>query len=86
MEWILKACDRTGSPARQLEELNQAGSDIDLCGHTHDGQLFLGILQFICFGRIPYGYRKVGNAHQIVTGVGLFGLNMRSERKRRLWL
>lgn len=37
---------------RQLEELNQAGVDIDLCGHTHDGQLFLGILQFICFGRI----------------------------------
>ena len=25
---------------RQLEELNQAGVDIDLCGHTHDGQLF----------------------------------------------
>ena len=24
---------------RQLEELNQAGVDIDLCGHTHDGQL-----------------------------------------------
>ena len=37
---------------RQLEELNQAGVDIDLCGHTHDGSCSLGILQFICFGRI----------------------------------
>ena len=45
----------------------------------------LGILQFICFGRIRMDYRKVGNAHQIVTsGVGLFGPNMRVGTKAEI--
>ena len=29
---------------RELEELAAAGVDADLCGHTHDGQLFPGNL------------------------------------------
>lgn len=37
---------------RQLEELNQAGVDLDLCGHTHDGQLFPGNITIHLFGRI----------------------------------
>lgn len=47
---------------RQLEELNQAGVDLDLCGHTHDGQLFPGNITIHLFWKNPYGYRKVGNA------------------------
>ena len=70
---------------RQLEELNQAGVDIDLCGHTHDGQLFPGNITIHLFWKNPYGYRKVGNAHQIVTsGVGLFGPNMRVGTKAEI--
>lgn len=63
---------------RQQETLNKAGVDLDLCGHTHDGQMFPGNITIHLFGKNPYGYRKVGNTHQIVTsGVGLFGPNMR---------
>ena len=72
---------------RQLEELNQAGVDIDLCGHTHDGQLFPGNITIHLFWKNPYGYRKVGNAHQIVTYRCWFiWPEYESERKRRLWL
>lgn len=70
---------------RQQKELNQAGVDLDLCGHTHDGQMFPGNLTIHLFWKNPYGYRKVGNTHQIVTsGVGLFGPNMRVGTKAEI--
>lgn len=70
---------------RQQEELNQARVDLDLCGHTHDGQMFPGNLTIHLFWKNPYGYRKVGNTHQIVTsGVGLFGPNMRVGTKAEI--
>ena len=27
---------------KELQELADAGVDLDLCGHTHDGQMFPG--------------------------------------------
>lgn len=70
---------------RQLEELAQSGVDLDLCGHTHDGQMFPGNLTIHLFWKNPYGYRKVGNTHQIVTsGAGLFGPNMRVGTKSEI--
>lgn len=70
---------------RQQKELNQAGVDLDLCGHTHDGQIFPNNLIIHLFWQNPYGYRKVGNTHQIVTsGVGLFGPNMRVGTKAEI--
>lgn len=62
----------------ELEELATAGVDMDLCGHTHDGQLFPGNITVDLLWENPYGYLKKGNMHNIVTsGVGLFGPNMR---------
>lgn len=63
---------------RELQELANAGVDIDLCGHTHDGQMFPGNLTIHFFWENPCGYLKKDNMHNIVTsGVGLFGPNMR---------
>lgn len=63
---------------RELSELADAGVDADLCGHTHDGQVFPGNLTVRMFWKNACGYLKVGNMHNIVTsGVGLFGPNMR---------
>ena len=63
---------------RELDALARAGVDVDLCGHTHDGQLFPGNLTVRLAWENPYGYLKKGNLHSIVTsGVGLFGSNMR---------
>lgn len=63
---------------RELAELAEAGVDVDLCGHTHDGQMFPLNLTCRLLWENSCGYLKKGEMHNIVTsGVGLFGPNMR---------
>ncbi len=63
---------------KELQELSDAGVDIDLCGHTHDGQVFPLNLTCRLVWENACGYLKKGNMHNVVTsGVGLFGPNMR---------
>ena len=63
---------------RQLEELSDAGVDLDLSGHTHDGQMFPGNVTVGLMWKNPYGKKKYGNMSSVVTsGVGLYGPNMR---------
>ena len=70
---------------RELAELAAAGVDIDLCGHTHDGQMFPGNLVVRPFWENFYGYLQKGSMHNIVTsGVGLFGPNMRVGTKAEI--
>lgn len=63
---------------KSLQALADAGIDLHLCGHTHDGQTFPA--NFLCklVWENPAGYLKKDNMQSIVTsGVGLFGPNMR---------
>lgn len=62
----------------ELQELADAGADVDLGGHTHDGQIFpVNILTDIIWEN-SYGYLKKDGMHSIVSsGVGVFGPNMR---------
>lgn len=63
---------------RELHEMANAGVDIDLSGHTHDGQMFPGNLTIKFFWENACGYIKKDAMHSIVTsGVGLWGPNMR---------
>lgn len=63
---------------KELKELADAGVDLDLCGHTHDGQMFPGNLTVRMMWENACGYKKKGDMHNIVTsGVGIFGPNMR---------
>lgn len=63
---------------KELAELASAGVDVDLCGHTHDGQIFPGNILTSIIWENSYGYLKKDKLHNIVTsGVGLFGPNMR---------
>ena len=63
---------------RQQDELAENGCDVDLCGHTHDGQIFPANILVSMLYENSYGYKKFGNMHNIVTsGVGLFGPYMR---------
>lgn len=70
---------------RELAELDKAGVDLDLCGHTHDGQMFPGNLTIHLFWENPCGYMKKGEMHNIVTsGIGVFGPNMRVGTKSEI--
>lgn len=63
---------------KEFQELADAGVDVDLCGHTHDGQMFPANLLTALMWENSYGYEKKDHMHTIVTsGVGLFGPNMR---------
>lgn len=63
---------------KELEEAAAAGADLDLCGHTHNGQMFPGNLTIHLFWENPCGYLQKGNMHNIVTsGAGIWGPDMR---------
>lgn len=63
---------------KELQELADAGVDVDLSGHTHDGQLFPMNLTCRLIWENSAGILQKGNMYSIVTsGVGLFGPNMR---------
>ena len=64
---------------KELQELADAGVDLTLSGHTHDGQLFPGNIFINYFWENAYGKINKGKMTSIVTsGVGLFGPNMRT--------
>lgn len=68
-----------------LQDIADAGIDLHLSGHTHDGQTFPS--NFLCklIWENPSGYLKKDDMHSIVTsGVGLFGPNMRVGTKSEI--
>lgn len=70
---------------RELSELSDAGVDLDLCGHTHDGQIFPVNLITNLVWENSCGYLQKGSMHNIVTsGVGVFGPNMRVATKSEI--
>ena len=63
---------------KELQELADAGADLDLCGHTHDGQIFPGNITIRFLWENPCGYLKKDTMHNIVTsGAGVWGPAMR---------
>lgn len=63
---------------RELEELAKNGVDLDLSGHTHDGQIFPINLLVNFYFKNKYGIKEFGDMTSIVTsGVGVYGPNMR---------
>lgn len=69
----------------ELDELAAAGVDVDLCGHTHNGQTFPGNLTIRLMWENAYGYLQKGQMHNIVTsGVGVFGPYIRVGTKAEI--
>ena len=63
---------------KELQEIADAGVDVDLSGHTHDGQMFPGNLLIGMIWENACGYLQKGDMHSIVTsGVGIWGPAMR---------
>lgn len=83
-EELLKALDRTkpviviDHQPKQLRELSEAGADLDLSGHTHNGQVFPGNLFLRLMWKNPCGVRKIGTMYSVVTsGAGYWGPGLR---------
>ena len=63
---------------KELQDIADAGVDVDLCGHTHDGQTFPGNFTVKFLWENPCGYLQKGSMHNIVTsGSGVWGPAMR---------
>ena len=61
-----------------MQRLADAGADMQLCGHTHDGQIFPGNLVIPFFWENPCGLLVKDQMYSIVTsGVGVWGPAMR---------
>lgn len=70
---------------RELNSLSLAGVDLDLSGHTHDGQIFPANLLLKLFWSNSYGLKKYNKMTSIVTsGVGLFGPSIRIGTKSEI--
>lgn len=63
---------------KELQELADAGVDLDLCGHTHDGQTFPGNFTIKLMWENPCGLLIKDNMTNITTsGSGVWGPAMR---------
>ena len=63
---------------KEFQELADAGADLDLCGHTHNGQTFPGNLTIKPMWENPCGISQKDAMTCIVTsGAGVWGLAMR---------
>lgn len=63
---------------KELQELADAGVDLDLCGHTHDGQTFPGNFTIKLMWENPCGLLIKDNMTNITTsGAGVWGPTMR---------
>ena len=63
---------------KELQKLADAGADLDLCGHTHDGQLFPGNLTIKAMWENPRGLLQKDSMTNVVTsGAGVWGPAMR---------
>jgi Predicted phosphohydrolases len=63
--------------------LDKAGCDMIVSGHTHGGQIFpFGVLGELSGANdMTYGYRKVGNLNAFVTsGIAGWGFDLRTEK------
>ena len=62
----------------ELPELAEAGADLCMCGHTHNGQIFPGNLVTALLSQQVYGLKTWGDMTCVVTsGVGFFGPPLR---------
>lgn len=63
---------------RFLRQNADAGVDVMLCGHTHDGQFFPLNIAIRTAWENPAGLKTVGRMTSVVTsGVGVYGPDMR---------
>jgi uncharacterized protein len=63
----------------KLKEASDEGVDLQLSGHTHNGQLWPINYIVRAIYEVPWGYKKMGNTHYYISnGVGTWGPPIRT--------
>jgi predicted MPP superfamily phosphohydrolase len=69
----------------EIEQVSRTAVDVQLSGHTHNGQLFPINLITRKIYELSWGYRKTGNTHFFVTsGIRLWGPPVRTTGKSEI--
>jgi predicted MPP superfamily phosphohydrolase len=69
----------------ELAQVSKTLVDVQLSGHTHDGQMFPINLITRRVYPLSWGYRKIGNTHFFVTsGIRLWGPPVRTSGKSEI--
>ena len=71
----------------EIDQVSRTSVDVQLSGHTHDGQLFPINLITKRVYELSWGYKKIGNTHFFVTsGIRLWGPPVRTAGKSEIMI
>ena len=66
---------------------SQLPIDLQVSGHTHNGQIFPANFLVSAINRIGYGYEAIGRGHFVVSsGYGFWGIPFRLGSRSEVWL
>lgn len=61
--------------------------DLQVSGHTHNGQIFPANFIVSAINRLGYGYEAIGNGHFVVSsGYGFWGIPFRLGSRSEVWI
>ena len=70
-----------------IVEHSQLPIDLQVSGHTHNGQVFPANFIVSAINRLGYGYEAIGNGHFVVSsGYGFWGIPFRLGSRSEIWL
>ena len=70
-----------------IAEHSQMPIDLQLSGHTHNGQIFPANFIVSAINRLGYGYEAIGKGHFVVSsGYGFWGIPFRLGSRSEIWL
>ena len=70
-----------------IDEHSQLPIDVQVSGHTHDGQIFPANYIVRAINRLGYGYEAINQRHFIVSsGYGFWGIPFRLGSRSEVWL
>ena len=70
-----------------ITEHSQLPIDLQVSGHTHNGQIFPANFIVNAINRVGYGYEAIGKGHFVVSsGYGFWGIPFRLGSRSEIWL
>lgn len=71
----------------QVDENVQLPIDLQVSGHTHNGQIFPANFIVKILNRVSYGHKEINNTHVIVSsGYGFWGIPFRLGSQSEVWV